>query len=42
MHRILAALAIAVSVDILMFNGRYSGTAEHLVLAILRSFGVVG
>jgi hypothetical protein len=41
MNRIVAALAVAVSVDILMFDGRFSGAAEHLLLAILRGFGAM-
>ncbi len=38
MLRIVAALAVAVSIDVYMFDGRYSAAAEHLVFAILRGF----
>ncbi len=40
MLRIVATLAVAVSIDILWFDGRYSGAVEHLAVTILRHFGV--
>ena len=40
MLRIVATLAVAVSIDIFWFDGRYSGAVEHMVAAVLRHFGV--
>jgi len=41
MNRIVAMLAVAVSIDIFAFDGRYSGALEHMVLAILHGFRLI-
>ena len=41
MLRVMALLAVAVSIDVFMFDGRYSASVEHLAFAILRGFGVM-
>jgi hypothetical protein len=41
MLRIVGLLAVAVSIDVFMFDGRYSASAEHVAFAILRGFGVM-
>ena len=40
MLRIVATLAVAVSIDMLWFDGRYTGAAADMVVTILRHFGV--
>ena len=41
MFRALATLAVAVSVDLYLFDGRYSHAAEQIVIAVLRQFRVL-
>ena len=41
MLRILATLAFAVSFDLLIFDGRYTKSAEQIALTILQHFGLL-
>ena len=41
MLRVVAGLAVAVSIDVFFFDGRYSAGAGQLVLSILRGFGLM-
>jgi hypothetical protein len=40
MLRFVAALAVVVSIDILRFDGRYSGAVGQMVAGILHHFGI--
>jgi len=40
MLRFVAALAVVVSIDILRFDGRYTGAVEQMLAGILRHFGI--
>jgi len=40
MLRIVAALAVAVSIDIVRFDGKYTGAVEQMLASVLRHFGV--
>ncbi len=39
MDRLVAVLAVAVSLDIYLYDGRYSHAAEHLCVSIFHAFG---
>jgi len=39
MDRLVAALAVAVSLDVYLFDGRYTHSAEQLAVSIFRAFG---
>jgi hypothetical protein len=41
MFRILATLAIAVSIDLWLFDGRYFHAAEQMTIVILQQFRVL-
>jgi hypothetical protein len=41
MLRILAALAFAVSFDLLFFDGRYTDAAKQIALTVLQHFGLI-
>jgi hypothetical protein len=41
MFRTLATLAIAVSIDLYMFDGRYCRAAEQMAIVILQQFRVL-
>jgi hypothetical protein len=41
MFRTLAALAIAVSIDFYLFDGRYCRAAEQMAIAVFQQFRVL-
>jgi hypothetical protein len=41
MFRILATLAVAVSIDFYLFNGRYCRAVEQMTIVILQQFRVL-
>jgi len=40
MDRVVAMLAVAVSLDIYLCDGRYTHSAEQVLVSILRAFGM--
>ncbi len=40
MLRIMATLAFAVSIDLLLFDGKYTSAVEQMTLTILQHFGI--